>query len=432
VQVSAKFIVNPLLGPLLDKFVFAETQPLVQTRVIADTSCPTWTGFPPGVSFEAVFKTSADKNKLRFVPRENALYVEHAVSDVPLGTFTPAWGDLVVNWKLKLFGNSGFAPETSMGASNNPAYVLWKKPPANLPLYETLVRLSTKAAANLWLQGGLLTEAQIEAQIPREVFTALETKNVKRSDGAVLKYYGQWTTVNATTLGLLRDKDGQCTAWANFFVDLLKVQGLTTLLDLPFAVIRSKNWNGRAHDEWFLVNDWTFYGNPDRTYSKNKISYKWQNIMDPGDTLPTLGASFAANRYLFSDTYTIPNTTTKVPEVDGNNTAPNQMRTGLAGQGNNRPVSMFNNHVIVVINNILYDPSYGAKYDRTIQNGTPDQDLRARLDDLEATAIAGYAVQEDNILVTLNNNIVRRNVLYISKREGVGGLVIKDYRRTIP
>src|SRR5262249_27339246 len=162
-----------------------------------------------------------------------------------------------------------------------------------------------KAAAPLWPNN--LTNAQVEDKIPGAVFKAFTQRNVKRFDGTPLKYYGKWTTTTETTEGLLRAADGQCDAWANFFLDALKVHGLT--YSQTWGPIRSGNWSAdpmKRYDEWFLVNDWTFITNPKHGYKptpNSPLVYDWQNTFSPQDILPlggfSLKASRAANSYQF-------------------------------------------------------------------------------------------------------------------------------------
>jgi hypothetical protein len=104
------------------------------------------------------------------------------------------------------------------------------------------------------------------------------------------------------------------------------------------------------------------------------------------------------------------------PDADGNKQANGNPRTGLVGQGGGLPFSMFNNHVLVQIGDVLYDPSYGVFYDQATQ--------QERLNALETNAIAGYAISYKPKNVA---NAVA--VLKIRPSTGAGGLKLIWYAK---
>jgi hypothetical protein len=55
---------------------------------------------------------------------------------------------------------------------------------------------------------------------------------------------------------------------------------------------------------------------------------------------------------------------------------------GLSGQNSVNPASIFSNHAVVKIDNMLYDPSYGVTYAYAADN---------KLGVFESDALAGYA-----------------------------------------
>jgi hypothetical protein len=64
-------------------------------------------------------------------------------------------------------------------------------------------------------------------------------------------------------------------------------------------------------------------------------------------------------------------------------------RTGIAGENNATPFSLFPNHQVVRFGTKLYDPSYGMIY----EGADPATAYKQALLSFEGAAVAGYAVQ---------------------------------------
>jgi hypothetical protein len=311
----------------------------------------------------------------------NTLYMTNGQYQAPQGavvdeTQTFYWTVTFVNSQL-----SKVLTATATNTTNNTLYILGGNPTKGAKLYETLVDIGTRAAFNAG-------PGATPAQVVDKVFAAFQAKNITRVDGTKLTYYGDWTTKAQSTAKLLQTGAGQCTAWAKFFIDVLKTQGL-----LPnggqMLVVRPKLVAG---GEWFLVKNWTFpVNNPKRNYKDNGLGgtnevYDYRNELavgaagdfDPQAQPPRVPLNFdlsrSKNAYQFVQA-----------DVDGNKDANQQPRTGLAGQNMTQPFSMFNNHEVVQFGNVIYDPSYGsAPYNQNTEE--------ARLAAMETAAIAGYAV----------------------------------------
>jgi hypothetical protein len=127
-------------------------------------------------------------------------------------------------------------------------------------------------------------------------------------DGTQLKYWDGGSASATNTAGLLSDGNGQCGAWAEFFIDMLKVQGISSN---KIEVLEASDPRDRA----FLVKNYTFTGTG----------------VSPG-TAPYV--------YVLG-----------IDVIDA---------SGVAGQGNSDPISAFYNHFIVSYSGQYYDPSYGS------------------------------------------------------------------------
>jgi hypothetical protein len=393
--VRATFKVDPVVMPLLQSSLAKD--PPYRLSVIG-TPKDANNGTYLGGLFWAPDVDGNNADRLVLDPKKGTLTVREIVAkaDPPLPNQVEAT-DLALQWDLNLV-TGGIFDGTSfdVGTSTNPLYVTWKTPPANFHLYHTLLDLSTHAAQKLWDNPNNDTEAQTEQKLPGAVFEAFRNQNVTRVDGTPLKYYGSWETSSQTTTELLKDADGQCPSWVGFYLDSLKAQGLFGYQN-DKVIVRSKYF---AAGEFFLVKDWSFIANPAAAHKyqaetpdpanpgqKVTLVYPYQDLFDPGDTMVPVAdvrgilmASRAANAWQFPN-----NPGSQSPDVDGNKNANGQARTGLKGQNSPTPVSMFTNHVLAQIGGVLYDPSYGVKYEQAQEDD--------RLKALSAAAIEGYAVQ---------------------------------------
>lgn len=152
-------------------------------------------------------------------------------------------------------------------------------------------------------------------------------KQVKRSDGDSLKYYGKWTGGNlaSNTSELLQIKDGMCMAWTRLLLDVLKVHGFRESDN--FAIVTAAQSDGFLIKEWKNIVPQGTSGNSNYPYKNiaysplynNNNSYNW--------------AFYEVNLINASD-----------------------------AQYNSNPQSDFKNHIFAKINDIFYDPSYGLCY----------------------------------------------------------------------
>lgn len=188
------------------------------------------------------------------------------------------------------------------------------------PSYETVFHLSCTGA-----DGATTDQGVVDG-----VWSKFVGADVKRKDCEALKYYGKFNTSVQTASGLLREKDGQCAAWARLFSETMRIQGVGSGL----AGFRASERTG------FLISHWDFIGDG----SSGVQEYPYKNL--------PIGAGIE----FVKDSY-----------YDWCSGAEVVYSVGMRAQNNNKPASLFDRHFCVVImrsDGLIdkYDPSYGRKY----------------------------------------------------------------------
>jgi hypothetical protein len=285
------------------------------------------------------------------------------VAEVAFPSTVTFYDPFTINFYYSL--NSG--PWEDAGASSNQLYVTYAQAKvsgdsANPYLYHTPIHISTKAAAGQSDPGVVLTKIWEEFA---------DTRVNRVADGAALKYYGAWNTSNTTTGGLLKDADGQCRAWARFFADTYKAQGIDYENELV-TVLPGHPAGGVPDANYFLVNRWSFgsTGHAD-------LEPGWTHFNIENPPLRGMIGTTWVYRWRYS----------QVSDLLGDD-----------GQGPTaNPDSLFGNHCLVKIGATYYDPSYGKTYTSVAH--------------FEASAVAGFAkapimrmVDEAGIGIDLNSN----------------------------
>lgn len=270
-----------------------------------------WQIEPPGFSGPIKIKGDGPGN-LDF-PETTATITgsELTITDVeclnPFKNEVDFFDPLSINW---LFSIDGGLSWRDAGKSNNQTYVILGDPLSTV--FHTLVHLGCKNA---------IGENTVTA-CTEKIWNEFVDRDVRRVDGVQLTYYGSYNCTNITTAELLAKGDGQCGAWAKFFIDMRKVQGI----DDPDEYVIFEP----IIDDGFIVKNWSFSGSG----LSGIASHPYFNIPYSPLILPT--------SYNW-----------KFAEVSDN--------PGIPGQGNPNPASLFNNHQ-VVISGQYYDPSYGLRH----------------------------------------------------------------------
>ncbi|MGN0844284.1 MAG: hypothetical protein ACI4QT_03580, partial [Kiritimatiellia bacterium] len=196
--------------------------------------------------------------------------------------------------------------------SDHELYLTYKE---ECPSYETVFHISCTSARG----------KKTDSTVTEGVWSGFSGRNVKRKDGVLLTYYRSYQ-IDVTYFPDLLDKtDGQCGAWATFFIETLKIQGIAS----QWKMFKSSTSN------MFMVKTWSFSG---AGTSGNAI-FPYKNEANPNELVSSSLYNWGA---VAEVTYT----------------------SGTSGQNNAKPASFFSNHQIVFVPlmNAWYDPSYGMKH----------------------------------------------------------------------
>ncbi len=288
-----------------------------------------------------------------------------AVTDVPadrlLADRLDYFDPLTIQWTI----TGGGAPPLicDVPITKHRIYVTLGPGIAGTTLHETIVHLGCTNA------GGLSQQDAAIAAIWNE-FTDRDVRRKPKDglnvvDGAQLSYYGDWSCINTTTAALLEKGDGQCGAWAKFFIDILGAQGIDHTNE--YIVFYHVSL-GPLSPYGFAVKNWTFAqgagisGDP---------QYPYLNVPN---------SPFITSQYnwRFAQVNDVP---------------------GMAGQATTNPASLFNNHQVVRFGTppVYYDPSYGVTYTSLAEIDTNAIDGYFKF-------VANHPVDEATVGVDLNGN----------------------------
>lgn len=274
----------------------------------------------------------------------------------------------------------GWPIKTHAGDSKNEFFVTLAAPapPAGHGVYVTPLWLFCKEAK------GSTTKEQA---VPK-AFAAFEGKAVQthksldpnRVDPPVpLHYYKEWGNTNRTITALLQDtvignmrfKDGQCDSFADLFRHELLVGGVAQTEISKFRVRVA----GAVGNSVLFIKEWEFatVGTPSppgthtNVYRNPPLSaptpqYDVNNLVAVRDAQGSWSYVWGA-----------------APEVED--------KSGIKGQNNTNPQSIFSDHALVWIGGTLYDPSYGTKFAGAAAGG-PDA-WRAAQQPWEDASLAG-------------------------------------------
>ena len=306
--------------------------------------------------------------------------------------------DLSISWKVVRIANT--VDSMTSGDSDNPAYLTFEavkpNPNADFKMLRTLLQIGCVAGG-----GGIAPSGDIipmtKDGITLAIWDAFKPLNIQTWDGIPLVYYQSWdyktNTDNATTAGLIKSHDGDCTAFSRMLIDTLRAQGIENTDDL-YVMVPEK------------VDVFTALDPMKKSFTVPQLMFinNWQAI--PKGTEIIKDSNVPA-KYVWAWTDAVPpqqNTWLSVPNGPENAYQYNwdpafsevtKTRDSVAGQNNKNPQSIFDSHVAVqlTINGItkLYDPSYGAEY--------------ADMADFQNKAIGYFAVSAFNVSFVKNGPI---------------------------
>lgn len=271
-----------------------------------------------------------------------------------------------IKWETSTDGGKTWQ---SAGSSDNEIYVTLAAPQTTLR-YVTLFYIGTLQADG---------DDKVDDTI-KDVWAYFATNSIQRADTTPLVYYGTYGTGVTTTTGLIKEANGQCGSFCKLFIDILKEQGIKRTNNYVTVYFADGVASGG-----FLVNNWNFA----KVGSSKNPAYPYLNVLKSVDK----------NGY----TWTASDVT---------------QGKGIAGQNNPSPASMFNNHQVVLLGDVLYDPSYGVTYTPVAgkKYKTRAAELKDMLADMESQSIAAYYQRTGNVLIikknALNGELIGKTSTY--------------------
>lgn len=249
-----------------------------------------------------------------------------------------------------------------IGTSSNPIYVTYEKPLMG-QIFHSVIYHGCKEASTL----------NNELAIVNKMYEAFTNQDIRRKDDPVNLIYWNPNASNPlnsnfcwSTAGLLLYGDATCGAFADFFNDMIRAQGISGSVVSTVRVSWGVLWEWSTGARYALpmdaVNDLTAdeislasgtYGIefhiPD--YNGDGIAND-QNLavfLVKNWTLPS-DRTF----YSFKSDIIIPLNPTGIKTLNAADDL------GVKGQSNDDPPPFFDNHALVKYNNKYYDPSYGT------------------------------------------------------------------------
>lgn len=274
---------------------------------------------------------------------------------------------LQLSWEASMDGVNWFSADTSA----HRVYVTKSKPMASntyFNYYYTVIDLSCRNAKGAGSDSAIISHCWSE-------FTDQITLNYK---GDSLFYYKTFNTPHTSVAALLRYRNAECFSFAQLFIAMLKIQGISITNNYIELYIRptgsfcvTGSPASMGYISTFMVKGWKFITKSDSAVCPN---YPYTNTCDP---------------------FTYSKTGKYVWGKEDVQDAP-----GLAGQCNPNPASLFQRHQVVKIGGIYYDPSYGVTY--------------TSLSDFRTKAIDGWAVYSTTAY-RMTNNVLAAEILELIK-----------------
>ncbi len=306
----------------------------------------------------------------------NNLVVQEA--DLKLPNQVLALDDFRISWYVLEPGvhynaNQALDPQIASwigaGQTGEPLYITNKAPIKGTKLFQTVVRLGTAE-----MPAGATDDSITQAVMDK--FGTLEIHKVGNAaqgldGGPILTYWNDYIASNArqTSTALLKNNDGSCVAWTNFFLDILAAQGITGKGD----VVGSKNKSIR---EQIFVAQWNAVNglNGNNTDAATKTQFPYFNSFNVAPNQPVKEFIQPGGKWDY-------NWDVKGIVFDTN--PANYLNAQGESVRAQPPLAQFLNHVVaeITINNqpMIFDPSYGKPY--TLPASPAIGDLIKSMDD---------------------------------------------------
>ena len=297
--------------------------------------------------------------------------------------------DFFENFEIKwYFGATANGPWMEAGTSFNPLYVIRPVEAPDMDFYHTLLYYGCKYGKGHTTDVAIVDNTYNKVFVPKKLLRRDEPTKV---DG--MSYWGldnpQNTDYCWTTSALLRYEDGRCGAWADFMLQMLKVQGIDSKIGGIYPI--KKLYEGSIEYTNFLAKVDLFYGVEKLNFIIHLLTAK-NGVEFIPDCFFVKEWNFLNNSpfYLWDYEYEPYKLNTPPgPILLSNNNMLKQVNLlGTSSQNNSDPQSTFKDHAVVIYNEKLFDPSYGL----IVPFGGIDQNQ------YEQKAMSGYGVGLGDLL----------------------------------
>lgn len=259
-----------------------------------------------------------------------------------------------ISWEISFDGTYLWY---DLGTTTHEVYATLNNPIPSAPIFQTPLLHTTVHI------GCTAAEGQSGADLPNvynNIWQHFATRQIRAlGHDEPMTYYRVWTTSTVTARQLVGSQDGQCGAWNLLFIETLLAQGISSQNDYSIIWAEHNNYN-----RGFFVPNWRFSG----PGVSGDPSFPFLIIHSAGWS--TAG---------------YPTIWTQI-----------ESQPGIPGQGWPEPKSSFANHHVTLVNNKVYDPSYGVTY----------QDFADFKDNLAGfwKLVHNHPVHEEDLGVDLNGN----------------------------
>ena len=293
---------------------------------------------------------------------------------------------MIITWKISPDGGLTWVTP-AVATSTDQTFVTLTD-----PVGAGAVRLTVLYAGTEGPGGG--NGATDNASLLSMVWSGFTGLHITRADGTLLQYWGGCNATAFTSANLISSGNGQCYSWASLFVDCLTAWGDTDAITkkvisapgtVQYGVVPTIAPVGGGSFNYLLVGSWNLSAEGYIPPNNVDILNGWTNYA----LVPTV-ADDPNNANIIANNPNIANQPQWIGSSGGYIWTGGPPYTSPPAQNNPNPKADFQNHMVVLINGVLYDPSYGVTYayDPTSQ----------------ATQLAGFAANLGGLMVVIPFN----------------------------
>jgi hypothetical protein len=301
---------------------------------------------------------------------------------------------------------------TYIGESKNPLYLTYATPIKGTTLASPAIggfldEATTFFKSSLHISCLAASGKSTENDVVNSIYSAFQNRCVsKEGSNNCMKYWGPKVNFCNNIYQMLKYEDGHCGEWALFFNDMIKIHGISgsKVTLVTCGVFDVNDFSGTLPTTIppllpppidYIAN---FQTQIDAFFGSEKI-----NVVRYDDALLLVNNwDFTFGEHFFGSwNY---NTTPHTITLMNSKTITSADNNGVAAQGtpNENPYSRFGNHALVVWNQSIYDPSYGANVYST--------EFEWAINSLKATMVG---------LCIYTKNNVMNEVLWLNDKDNI-------------